>query len=126
MFVMELARILGLTPQEIVTLARSTFAATSAGGTSAGGRGSTKNHQRALEIAEGAMGRVAWEHYSNIKYKEMKGARKPAGFIVTKKKNRVCKELLGGSLRETLQTPLHYFKDVDTRWNIDTELVWFF
>jgi len=32
---------------------------------------------------------------------------------------------MGGSLRDwTLQTPLHHFKDVDTRWNMDTELVW--
>ena len=69
MFVRELARILGLTPQQIVKLARSAFAAKSAGG---GGRGGPKNSQRALEIAEGVMGRVAWEHYSNSKYKEMK------------------------------------------------------
>jgi len=72
MFVRELARILGLTPQQIVKLARSAFAAKSAGG---GGRGGTKNSQRALEIAEGVMRRVAWEHYSNSKYKEMKFLR---------------------------------------------------
>jgi len=51
--------------------------------------------------------------------------RKPAGFIATDKKNKARNKVLGGSMRGLkLQTPLHYFKDVDTKWKMDTELVW--
>jgi len=113
MFVQELAMILGLTPQQIVTMIRAD------NGAIGGGR------SVALEIAEGVMGRVVWEHYSNNKFKEMTGARKPAGITTTVKKNKARKELLRGSMRGlTLQTPLHYFKDVDTKWKMDTKLVW--
>ena len=65
MFVQELAMILGLTPQQIVTMIRAD------NGAIGGGR------SVALEIVEGVMGRVVWEHYSNSKFKEMTGARKP-------------------------------------------------
>jgi len=84
-----------------------------------------KRARPALEIAEGVMGRVAWDDYSNSKYMEMKGARKPAGRGATTKKTTARKQLMGGSLTDwTLQTPLQYFKDVDTKWRMDTELVW--
>ena len=84
-----------------------------------------KRARPALEIAEGVMGRVAWDDYSNSKYMEMKGARKPAGRGATTKKTTARKLLMGGSLTDwTLQTPLQYFKDVDTKWRMDTELVW--
>ena len=55
----------------------------------------------------------------------LKGACKPAGSNPSKKKTRDRKALLGGSLTDwTLQTPLHYFKDIDTKWSMDTKLVW--
>jgi len=104
---------LGLTPQQIVTMKR----------VANGALGNGRNV--ALEITKGVMGRVAWEHYSNSKYKEMTGACKPAGCTATTKKNQARKELLGDSWKGlTLQTLLHYFQDVDTKWIMDTELVW--
>jgi len=110
--VQELAKKLGLTPQQVVTKVRRDNSAKLA-------------RIVALEIAEGVMGRVAWEHYSKSKYKELKGARKPAGLPATEKKNRDRKEELGGSMKGlTLQTPLDYFKDVDTKWKMDTKFVW--
>jgi len=68
-FVKEQMKILGLTAQQIVMLARSR---------SGSSRG-TKNSRPAHEIAKGVMGRVAWDDYSNSQYKEMKGARNSAG-----------------------------------------------
>jgi len=62
-FVKELMMILGLTAQQIVKMARSRNSSIR----------STKYSRPALEIAEGVMGHVAWDEYSNSKYKENLG-----------------------------------------------------
>ena len=108
-FVKELMALLGLTAQQIVTLARSF------NGGSNGAAGGRKFTSPARKIAEGVIGRVAWDVYKYSTYKATKGPRKSIGSSASQKVTTARNKRLGGSMKGwTLETEPQYFQDVDT------------